>query len=216
MKVKPIYIAALIFIITLFISDFIFDLFVIILPFIIFLSPLLYLFKKKKKKKLASESIFEKRVKRFKTIKRGYYSLIILMIFYIVSLISPLWMNNKPLFLKYDDTYYFPAVRDFLDFIPGVESPFYESETFNQNISGISANFRLLDKQIKKQDSNNHIVMPLYTYHPHEDLKDELDEEFNDSNNNGKWDPGEVFSDDNGDGAVIWFPAKFKYSNLVA
>tara|TARA_B100001142_G_scaffold321226_1_gene367543 strand:- start:56 stop:1378 length:1323 start_codon:yes stop_codon:yes gene_type:complete len=203
MKIKPIYIVSLIFIITLFISNFIFDLFIRIAPFIIFLSPLLYfLNKKKKKKKLESESILEKRIKRFKTIKRGYYSLIILIVFYAISLISPLWMNNKPLFLKYDDKYYFPAVRDFFDFIPGVEPPFYEANTFNQNTLGISANFRLLDKQIKKEDSNNYIVMPIYIYHPHEDLKDELDEEFNDSNNNGQYDLGEVFIDDNGDG--LW------------
>ena len=203
MKIKPIYIVSLIFIITFFINNFIFDLFIRIAPFIIFLSPLLYfLNKKKKKKKLESESILEKRIKRFKTIKRGYYSLIILIVFYAISLISPLWMNNKPLFLKYDDKYYFPAVRDFFDFIPGVEPPFYEANTFNQNTLGISANFRLLDKQIKKEDSNNYIVMPIYIYHPHEDLKDELDEEFNDSNNNGQYDLGEVFIDDNGDG--LW------------
>ena len=290
MKIKPIYIISLICTIILFTSNFIFNLFLKFFPFIISLFPLLYLFRKKNQKKLESESIFEKRIKRFKTIKRGYYSLIILTVFYVISLISPLWMNNKPIMLafkngKYDqgesfyDTdakngkydqgesftdkiifnnqydswdyfsdfnqngewdyeepfddrgngiwdkgeefidaniyngkydqgesftdrtkYYFPAIRDFFDFIPGISSPFYEAEVFNQNISGISANFRLLKKQIKESNSDNYIVMPLYVYHPHEDLKDELDEEFNDINNNGKWDPGEAFSDDNNDG----------------
>ena len=228
MKIKPIYIISLIFIIILFTSNFIFDLFLKIFPFIISLFPLLYLFRKKKQKKLESESIFEKRIKRFKTIKRGYYSLIILTVFYVISLISPLWMNNKPIMLafkngKYDEIekytdsngngkydkgelftdktkYYFPAIRDFFDFIPGISSPFYEAEVFNQNISGISANFRLLKKQIKESNSDNYIVMPLYVYHPHEDLKDELDEEFDDINDNGKWDLGEAFIDDNNDG----------------
>ena len=228
MKIKPIYIISLICTIILFTSNFIFNLFLKFFPFIISLFPLLYLFRKKNQKKLESESIFEKRIKRFKTIKRGYYSLIILTVFYVISLISPLWMNNKPIMLafkngKYDEIekytdangngeydegelftdktkYYFPAIRDFFDFIPGISSPFYEAEVFNQNISGISANFRLLKKQIKESNSDNYIVMPLYVYHPHEDLKDELDEEFNDINNNGKWDPGEAFSDDNNDG----------------
>ena len=213
MKIKPIYIISLICTIILFTSNFIFNLFLKFFPFIISLFPLLYLFRKKNQKKLESESIFEKRIKRFKTIKRGYYSLIILTVFYVISLISPLWMNNKPIMLafkngKYDQgesftdrtKYYFPAIRDFFDFIPGISSPFYEAELFNQNISGISANFRLLKKQIKESNSDNYIVMPLYVYHPHEDLKDELDEEFNDINNNGKWDPGEAFSDDNNDG----------------
>ena len=202
MKFKPIYILFLFLLIIILSVNIIFNIFIKLLPFIIFLFPLIFLFKKKKKIKLESESIFQKRIKRFKSIKRGYYSLIILVVFYIVSLISPLWMNNKPLLVRYDDQYYLPAVRDFLDFIPGVESPFYEAEKFNQNIVGISANFRLLTKQIKDEDSNNYIIMPFYIYHPHEDLKDELDEEFTDSNRNGQWDKGEKFTDNNGDG--LW------------
>ena len=96
-----------------------------------------------------SESILQKRIKRFKSMKRGYYSLIILIIFYFISLLGPLWMNNKPLIIKYDNNYYFPAIMDFIDFIPGVNYPLYESKTFNQNINSIEADFRLLDKQTK-------------------------------------------------------------------
>ncbi len=40
-----------------------------------------------------SESIFQKRIKRFRSMKRGYYSLITLIIFYILSLLGPLWMD---------------------------------------------------------------------------------------------------------------------------
>ena len=42
--------------------------------------------------------------------------------------------------------------------------------------------------------------MPLYPYHPHEDLKDELDEIFEDINDNGIYDMGEPFVDQNEDG----------------
>ena len=94
-----------------------------------------------------SESILQKRIKRFKSMKRGYYSLIILVIFYVISLLGPLWMNNKPLMIKYNDNYYFPAIMDFIDFIPGINYPLYESKDFNQNINSIEADFRLLDKQ---------------------------------------------------------------------
>ena len=48
-----------------------------------------------------SESIFQKRIKRFKSIKRGYYSLIILIAFYLISILGPLWMNNKPLIIRF-------------------------------------------------------------------------------------------------------------------
>ena len=148
-----------------------------------------------------SESILQKRIKRFKSMKRGYYSLIILIIFYFISLLGPLWMNNKPLIIKYDNNYYFPAIMDFIDFIPGVNYPLYESKTFNQNINSIEADFRLLDKQTKN-DKGNYVVMPLYPYHPHEDLKDELDEIYTDINNDGQYNFGEPFIDENKDG--LW------------
>ena len=64
-----------------------------------------------------SESITQKRIKRFKSMKRGYYSLIILIALYFISLLGPLWMNNKALVVKYNDTYYFTAIMDFFDFI---------------------------------------------------------------------------------------------------
>jgi len=133
--------------------------------------------------------------------KRGYYSLIILIVFYIVSLLGPLWMNNKPLIVKYNNKYYFPAIMDFIDFIPGINYPLYESKTFNQNINSIEVDFRLLKKEVENDD-NNFVIMPLYPYHPHEDLKDELDEIFTDSNNNGSYNFGEPFIDENNDG--IW------------
>ena len=48
-----------------------------------------------------SESILQKRIKRFKSIKRGYYSLILLVTLYVLSLASLLWVNNKPLMIRF-------------------------------------------------------------------------------------------------------------------
>ena len=167
-----------------------------------------------------SESILQKRIKRFKSIKRGYYSLLALIFLYILALLGPLWINNKPLILKYDNKYYFPAIVDLLDFIPGVNYPLYESKTFNQQSSRIEVDFRKLQKEIRKEDNGNFIVMPLYPYHPHEDLKDQLDEEYEDINKNNSYDFGEPFLDENRDG--IWnenhpptLPSGFKGRHLL-
>jgi microcin C transport system permease protein len=169
---------------------------------------------------IVSESILQKRIKRFKSIKRGYYSLIALIIFYILALLGPLWINNKPLILKYNNDYYFPAIVDLLDFIPGINYPLYESKTFGQAGNRIEVDFRKLEKQIEKKDSNDFILMPIYPYHPHEDLKDQLDEEFEDMNNNNIYNLGEPFIDENRDG--IWnenhpptLPAGFKGRHLL-
>ena len=177
---------------------------------------------RKPKKKDSSESIFQKRLKRFKSIKRGYYSLIILALLYILSLLGPIWMNNKPLFISYanekyefgekftdlngngvwdegeqfvdKNRFYFPAIRDFLSFIPGVSEARYSAQLFNQE--GAVADFRKLNESINQKNSNNLIVMPFYPYHPHEDLSDELDEKFTDALN-GKYDEGETYIDAN-------------------
>ena len=150
--------------------------------------------------KQISESILQKRIKRFKSMKRGYYSLIILISLYAISLLGPLWMNNKALIVKYENKYYFPAVMDFIDFIPGIKYPLYEAQNFGQNINSIEADFRLLDKQYEKENNDNFVIMPLYPYHPHEDLKDELDEVYEDINLNGIYDIGEPYIDENNNG----------------
>tara|TARA_Y100000590_G_scaffold440238_1_gene565381 strand:+ start:455 stop:1594 length:1140 start_codon:yes stop_codon:yes gene_type:complete len=111
---------------------------------------------------------------------------------------------------QYDDrelftdsyNYYFPAIMDFFSFIPGVNYPLYESNTFNQKISSIEVNFRLLDREFEKENNGNFVIMPLYPYHPHEDLKDELDELYEDANMNGSYDFGEIFIDENNNG--VW------------
>ena len=167
-----------------------------------------------------SESILQKRIKRFKSIKRGYYSLLALIFLYVLALLGPLWINNKPLILKYDNKYYFPAIVDLLDFIPGINYPLYESKTFNQQSSRIEVDFRKLQKEIQKEDNSNFIVMPLYPYHPHEDLKDQLDEEYEGINKNNSYDFGEPFLDENRDG--FWnenhpptLPSGFKGRHLL-
>ena len=53
-----------------------------------------------------SESILQKRVRRFKSIKRGYYSFIILLSLYLLSIIAPLLINSQALIVKYANEKY--------------------------------------------------------------------------------------------------------------
>ena len=147
-----------------------------------------------------SESILQKRIKRFKSIKRGYYSLILITLLYTLSLLSPLLINNKALIVKYENKISFPAFWDLMDFIPGINYPLYEAKSFGQNINKLEVDFRLLARQCKEENNGNFVIMPIYPYHPHEDLKDELDELYMDTNRNGQYDLGEEFIDENSDG----------------
>ena len=60
------------------------------------------------------ESILNKRWKKFKGLKRGYYSLIILLSLYILSFFLPLLINNRALIVKYNNEYYFPVMTGYI------------------------------------------------------------------------------------------------------
>ena len=115
-------------------------------------------------KHIKSESILRKRIRKFKGLKRGYYSFIILISLYLFSFLNPLLINNKALIVKYNDEYFFPVLK------------YYSSTTFGGKGYG-EANYRNLDKQFENDDLNNWVLMPLYPYHPNESLLAEIDRE---------------------------------------
>lgn len=51
----------------------------------------------------------------FRQHKRGYISLMVLAILFTVSLLAPLWCNDKPLWIHYENRYYFPLVHTYYD-----------------------------------------------------------------------------------------------------
>ena len=93
-----------------------------------------------------SISIYKKRWLKFKTMKRGYYSFIIITSLYIISFLLPLLINSRALIVNYNDKYYFPAV---LDLLPGL-SPYYPGEKFNQEVPG-EADYRKLNNKWKEK-----------------------------------------------------------------
>lgn len=103
-------------------------------------------------------SILQKRWKKFKSLKRGYYSLIILSSLYILSFLLPVLINNKAIIVKYNDNYYFPILTGY---IPG--------KTFGQDVPG-EAKYRPLKKIFKESESNNWLILPPYPYSPYEDI----------------------------------------------
>ena len=160
-----------------------------------------------------SESILQKRIKRFKSIKRGYYSLIILVSLYILSLFSPLLINNKALIVKYENKYYFPLFNDLFGSIINQDN--IEAKDLGQfYVKGKKKfgqpHYRLLKKQYEKGNNGNWVILPLYPYGPYEEVLSELDEDYEDLNENGIWDESEPFIDDNDNGIRDEFrPATF-------
>ncbi|PID26954.1 MAG: peptide ABC transporter permease [Candidatus Cloacimonadota bacterium] len=112
-----------------------------------------------------SESLFQKRWKKFKTLKRGYYSFIGLIIFYILSFAFPLFINNSALIVSYKGELHFP-----------IFGGYYTAKYFEMDGYG-EANYRALQKKFEKDDNGNWVLMPFYPYSPTENLLGEIEGE---------------------------------------
>ena len=162
-----------------------------------------------KNKNHISESILQKRIKRFKSIKRGYYSLIILIGLYAISICAPLFFNSKAIIVKYNDQYYFPLINSIISYDNLEAKDLGQFEIKGKKKYG-QPHYRLLKKQYEEENNGNWVLLTLYPYNPYEEVISEKDEQFTDENNNGKWDKGESFIDENNNGLFD----KYKYTNF--
>ena len=55
----------------------------------------------------------QRRWTRFKSNRRGYYSLWIFSILFILSLFAEVWSNDKPLLISYNGNYYYPLFKSY-------------------------------------------------------------------------------------------------------
>ena len=62
-----------------------------------------------KKKKSTSNPTWQ----AFKQHKRGWLALRILAVLFVVTLLAPLWSNDKPLWIRYQGEYFFPLVTEY-------------------------------------------------------------------------------------------------------
>lgn len=122
-----------------------------------------------------SMTINQRRWRKFKGLKRGYYSFLILVITYVLSFFLPLLVNNKALVVHYNGETFFPAVKSFFVNIPLIGQPifgsdFYSGESLGQQGNTAEANYRALKQQFKQEGGDNYVIMPLYSYGPLEDI----------------------------------------------
>jgi microcin C transport system permease protein len=130
----------------------------------------------------SSLSINQRRWRKFKGMRRGYYSMVILLSAYALSFFLPLLVNNKALLISYEGQWYSPAGRDFLASLPLVSaiapSSFDPAEQYGEVGNQGEANYRELKARWDEQGSENFIIMPLYPFSPNEDIGVEGNESF--------------------------------------
>jgi microcin C transport system permease protein len=106
-----------------------------------------------------SVSIFRRRIRKFKSLRRGYYSFLILVVAYSISFILPLLINNEALIVRYHGKYYFPMLQ------------YYPASEFGMNAIG-EPNYRELKQQLAASSSGDWALMPPYPYSATESLLD--------------------------------------------
>jgi len=154
------------------------------------------------KNNIKSESILKKRIRKFKSIKRGYYSLIILVLMFLFSLSAPIFVNDAALVVKYNGKYYFPFINKMIEDREWLSSIFkleyYDPDDILIGGDSETHSYRLLQKKLNNNNNpDNYVVMPLYPYAPIDDFDAlyELDEPFIDENGNEQFDIGEKYRD---------------------
>src|SRR5215471_10974672 len=96
-----------------------------------------------------SDSILRKRIRKFKTLKRGYYSFLLLVAAYITSFFLPFLINSKALIVRYQGHFYSPVMK------------FYPASQFGIEAIG-EPNYRELKQKFKADKQGNWVLMPIY------------------------------------------------------
>jgi microcin C transport system permease protein len=98
----------------------------------------------------------QKQWRRFRSIKRGYYSLLVIAALLVATLFAELWVNNRALIVQYDGQYYFPTYGAYL---PG--------DTFGLDYQ-YETNFRELKQKFADEQSSNWVLLPPVPYSAYE------------------------------------------------
>ena len=107
----------------------------------------------------ASESIFRRRLRKFRRLKRGYWSFLLITGAYLLSFALPYAMNSTAFLVRYDGRFYVPALT------------FYPATTFGQQAFG-ETDYRALKAQFEAAGDGNWVLLPPYPYGPNESLLD--------------------------------------------
>ena len=97
-----------------------------------------------------------KKIRRFRAIKRGYYSFVALALLLVITSFGELLVNNRALIVSYDGDWYFPT---YTSFHPGTDFGLqYDYEV----------NYRQLQQGWRAEGSDNWLLMPPVPYSPYE------------------------------------------------
>lgn len=106
-----------------------------------------------------SVSILRKRLRKFRSLKRGYYCFVLLLVAYGISFLLPILVNEEAWIVRYEGRFYFPPFQ------------YYPASTFGQQSIG-EPNYRDLARTFRQQNGSNWAILPPYPFSPTESLLD--------------------------------------------
>jgi microcin C transport system permease protein len=115
-----------------------------------------------------SVSVLRRRWRRFRSLKRGWWSFLLLVGLFAVSLLNPLLINSRALVVRHNGETWYPAIAEWFT------DRLYPAKLFGQRRIG-EANYRELRKQYEKAGGDDWVLLPPYPFHPNESLLDEPD-----------------------------------------
>lgn len=109
--------------------------------------------------------ITEKRIHRFKSLKRSYWSFWILVGLYVVSMLSNVLCNNLPLIVRYAGDTYFPIFK------------YYPDDLFTHSGINSRPDYKALNQsEAFQENESNFMIFPLIPFGPNEGVTaDQLD-----------------------------------------
>ncbi len=115
--------------------------------------------------------VTQKRIKKFKRLKRGYYSFLIIVAIFLLSLVSELFISNNAIMIKYEGKTYWPIFQ----FHQGREFGLEGREKYRHpNFRNVQ---KIWDKERAEGKHDNWVLMPFYPYSPNEPLLEEIEKE---------------------------------------
>ena len=109
---------------------------------------------------IRAESPLRRRIRKFRRLKRGYYSFVLILAAYVFSFFLPLVMSGTPLAVRYRGDYYFPMFQ------------FHSVTEFGMEGYG-EPDYRELKKRLNELGQGDWVLMAPYPYGPNEALLDQ-------------------------------------------
>jgi len=114
--------------------------------------------------------ITQRRIDRFRSIKRGYRAFVLIGVLAFAASLDHMLVGNEPLLVKYEGKYFSPALQRFFS-SENEQDVIFKGKHFGMtgDTAEASPNYRRLKKDFNEKNAGDWLIMPLVPYAPTQD-----------------------------------------------